>query len=190
MFLRGALPSVALKRIGETLTQGHATIWCPAHEGISGNALAYSFAQDFSNRVSNDTDNQYEPCTARDILEHQRKTRQWYAPPHKSLNVDEARQLRQSQVNTSPHLERWHHKNPNAYVNQCPWRESRPTLQHVTWDCRNKPMEVQSPLKLPLLGEPWEAVLARPDLKTQRGLLDHAGRAAAATGVLKWGNHP
>lgn len=190
MFLRGGLPSVASRILGDRLTQDHAIIWCPGHEGISGNELAHTLARDLTNRAKKDGDNQYDPHTARDILEHQRKTRQRYAPPHKSLKVDEARSLRQIQVNTYPHLERFHHINPNVYPNQCPWCESRPTLQHVTWECQSKPMEAQSPLILTMLGEPWEAVLARTDLKTQRGLLDQAGRAAAATGVLEWGTHP
>lgn len=148
------------------------------------NALAHSFARGLSNRVNNDNNNQCEPCTALYILEHQRKTRQRYVPPHKSLTVYEACQPGQIQVNTYPHLERWHRINPNANVNQCPRCESQPTLQHVILDCWNKPIVVQSPLLLKLLREPWEAVLALPDLKTQSGLLDQAWQGAAATGVL------
>lgn len=83
MYLQGHIPHVALKVIGSTL-KDHALLWCPGHEGISGNEQAHTLARGFINQAGDTYSDQIDDfLLVRDILEHQRRTQQQYAPPHK-----------------------------------------------------------------------------------------------------------
>lgn len=184
MYMQGRLPRIALRIIGDALQEQHAIIWCPGHEGIPGNERAHSLARELTNRAGNHSPCQDSPITARDILEHQRRTRERLAPPHRQLGLQEARAYRRIQTHTYPHLGRAHHMNPTLHAGACPWCGAWPSLPHVTWECTNRPQEANSRHILTYSREPWEILLAQPELEAQRGLLDQAQRVARITGVL------
>ncbi|KAH7974495.1 hypothetical protein HPB49_015969 [Dermacentor silvarum] len=104
----------------------------------------------------------------------------WYG----QLGVQEARAYRRIQTHTYPHLGRTHHMNPTLHAGACPWCGAWPSLPHVTWECTNRPQEANSPHILTYSRDPWEILLAQPELEAQRGLLDQAQKVARITGVL------
>lgn len=184
MFINGRLPRITLKLLGETLRASHGITWCPGHSGVPGNERANALARELANRADDAPSKIPKDHTPHDILEHQRRERQIYAFPHPQLGVGDARKYRKIQTHTFPHLGLWHAMWPAVYAGQCPWCGGRPSLPHIMWECICRPPNINSPLILTSLREPWEAVLARADLEIQKGLLDQAERTATATGVL------
>lgn len=98
---------------------------------------------------------------------------------------------RRLQTNTYPHLHRLHRMYPHRYINKCPWCDATPTLEHITYQCTQRPEAAISPLcNNDSLNWSWEARLAELEMGSQLATLDQARRAAVASGALEEGHHP
>lgn len=192
LFLRGRLPAMGLRLLGSKLTHHHRLIWCPGHAGLEGNERADALARAFCNRAENPSLSLTMPILPREILAHQRFTRQKCGTPHRSLNGEEATDLRKIQTDVFPHLLKLHAIHPTLYPAVCPWCGGRPTLYHISWGCDRKPSDITNFLGEPLTPsmEQWEAHLASSDPGVQLALLDQVRRAAKASGALDVGPQP
>lgn len=192
LFLTGRLPATALRLLRPTPTRHHRLIWCPGHAGLEGNERADALARAFCNRAEGPSNSLAIPILAREILVHQRFTRQKYGAPHKSLSGADAADLRKIQTDVYPHLLKLHAIYPTLYPAVCPWCGGRPTLYHISWGCASKPSDLAYYLGSTLMPstEQWEAQLASSDLGVQVALLDQVRRAAKASGALDVGPQP
>lgn len=128
------------------------------------------------------------PTLPRDILESQRRARQTMAPPHPKLTSWQSRDWRRLQTNTYPNIHTLSKMRPSQYADRCPWCGDTPTLIHITWNCRQRPAEGNSPLiTRNEFDRSWEVRLTRQDLGSQQATLDQAKRAARASGALPTG---
>lgn len=70
------------------------------------------------------------------------------------------------------------------YADSCPWCGERPTLAHITWECKLQSQEINSPLLGTSQKWQWETRHASRDQGSQLALADQAQRATKATGAL------
>ena len=195
LLLRGRIPSGCRGLIKHRVNNDHTIFWCPAHAGLEGNERADAAARaltfraqalapsaDFRTSAPSDT---YNPAIAKDLLAHQRFTRQVYAPPDKRLTGEEAINWRKIQTGVYPHLKRLHAMFPTCYRSSCPWCGGSPTLYHITWGCSKHPPHLTHTGTIPTHTlEQWEARLSSSDLADQQALIDQVERAAKASGAL------
>ena len=193
LYMNGRLPAKIIKLIGPNLTKRHRLIWCPAHAGLEGNERADALARDLTNRAERQLP-AIEPhlMAPKDILAYQRSTRQKYSAPHKSLEGEDATDLRKVQTGVFSNLSRLSKIYPTLYRDACPWCGGLPTLYHISWECDRKPANLKSFLGNNIVGslEQWEAQLASSDPEVQLALLSHVRRAAQASGALDLGPQP
>lgn len=207
-FLRGRLPIKISKFLGGSLTNKYRLIWCPGHAGLEGNESADACARGLTNRAelrqhiqsfetlqeeAIEEDNDPSRMAPREILANQRGMRQKYSAPHKSLEGEDAIDLRRIQTGVFPNLQRLHKIFPTLYGRACPWCGGSPSLYHISWGCLKRPPNLDTFLgqyKLCNTFEQWEAQLASSDPEVQLALLRHVRQTAAASGALDLGPHP
>ncbi|KAH9372052.1 hypothetical protein HPB48_018995 [Haemaphysalis longicornis] len=143
-------------------------VWTPAHSSLQGDEMEDEASRGCTNQPDFKSDNQpsvtvggggESPATYRQITQQHRLSRLKFPAAHTALNKWQTVARLRLQSNMFSHPALCHRSYPDRYTDRCKCCNiAAATLQHIIWQCPNKPRAFERVTHI-RSSEQWEAAL-------------------------------